>query len=209
MSTLYLNGVGEVELVRSARRTIAAEIRPDGRVLVRAPKRYPQYLILGFLERRRDWILINRTKVLQKNSLGRQQGEEKYQEMMAQFGSGKKAIEKMRKRTREILLQKVPSFAERIGVSYGRLSVRAMKSRWGSCSIKGDLSFNILLSELPEDTINYVVIHELCHRKEMNHSTRFWQLVGQYDPAYKEHRRYLKDSGTSLILLLERLKDDH
>ena len=81
-----------------------------------------------------------------------------------------------------------------------------MKTRWGSCSIRGDLSFNLLLCELPEEVMDYVVIHELCHRIEMNHSARFWQLVRKQDASYSAHRKYLREQGGSLIVLLERLK---
>ncbi len=207
MSIVWIEGIGEITLVRSSRRrTVAAQICPDGSVKVHAPGYYPKALIKDFLMRRRDWIILNQRKIIQKNSLQDQQGEEKYLALTARYGSGKKAIEDMRRRTREILSEKVPLYAERIGVSYGKVSVRAMKSRWGSCSMKGDLSFNILLCELPEEVTGYVIIHELCHRVHMDHSARFWQLVGRYDPAFQEHRRYLKDHGTQLITTLEKLK---
>ena len=208
MSMLFLDGIGEIELVRSSRRSLAAEIRPDGQVLVRAPKRYPEYLILDFLKRRRDWILSHQMKVRQKNSLQKKQGEEKYLELIAESGSGKKAIEKMRQKTRKLLSEKVPVFAAKIGVTYGKITVRAMKSRWGSCSIRGDLSFNLLISELPEEIADYVIVHELCHRREMNHSGRFWQLVQKQDPDCLRHRKYLREQGGQLILLLEKLKGE-
>ena len=146
-------------------------------------------------------------KIRQKNSLQKKQGEEKYLEMIAEYGNGTQAIERMRQRTRKLLNEKVPAFAAKIGVSYGKITVRAMKSRWGSCSIRGDLSFNLLLSELPEEILDYVIIHELCHRVEMNHSSRFWQLVQKHDPDYLRHRKYLRNQGGQLILLLERLKE--
>ena len=193
MSIVWIDGIGEITLVRSSRRrTVAAQICPDGSVRVHAPGYYPKALIKDFLMRRRDWIILNQRKIIQKNSLQDQQGEENYLALTAKYGSGKKAIEDMRRRTRMILSEKVPLYA--------------MKSRWGSCSMKGDLSFNILLCELPEEVTGYVIIHELCHRVHMDHSARFWQLVGRYDPAFQEHRRYLKDHGGQLITTLEKLK---
>ena len=73
------------------------------------------------------------------------------------------------------------------------------KSRWGSCSAKGNLNFNCLLMRAPEEILDYVIVHELCHRKEMNHSDRFWAEVEKVMPSYKERRKWLKDHGNELM----------
>jgi predicted metal-dependent hydrolase len=73
------------------------------------------------------------------------------------------------------------------------------KSRWGSCSGQGNLNFNCLLMRAPDDVVDYVIVHELCHRKEMNHSDRFWTLVESVLPDYKEKRKWLKDHGSELM----------
>jgi predicted metal-dependent hydrolase len=85
-----------------------------------------------------------------------------------------------------------------MGVEYGRITIRMQKSRWGSCSGKGNLNFNCLLMRTPDEIIDYVVVHELCHLKEMNHSPRFWAEVEKIFPDYKERRKWLKDHGNEI-----------
>ena len=75
------------------------------------------------------------------------------------------------------------------------ITIRNQKRRWGSCSSKGNLNFNYRLHYLPQELMDYVVVHELAHRLEMNHSARFWNIVGQYDPKYREHQKQLTEIG--------------
>lgn len=94
----------------------------------------------------------------------------------------------------EILLgQKITGFSSLMGIRYGRLSIRGQKTRWGSCSRTGTVCLNWKLILVPEPVIDYVIVHELAHLKEMNHSPKFWQIVAQYCPNYKTHRRFLRD----------------
>jgi predicted metal-dependent hydrolase len=76
--------------------------------------------------------------------------------------------------------------------------VRKYKARWGSCNNRGELSFNCLLKMLPLWVVDYVIVHELCHLKHMNHSTRFWQLVEQYNPQFRLAKAWLKQNQASL-----------
>ena len=101
-----------------------------------------------------------------------------------------------------VLTERVRYFADLLGVSYGRLTIRSQRTRWGSCSAKGNLNFNCLLMLCPEDVRNYVVIHELCHRRHLNHSADFWAEVEKYCPDYRIHRKWLKDNGASIIARL-------
>lgn len=94
----------------------------------------------------------------------------------------------------EILFErKIKEFSSIMGIRYGRLSIRSQKTRWGSCSRSGTICLNWKLVLVPEPVIDYVVIHEIAHIKEMNHSQRFWQLVSRYCPDYKKYRRFLRD----------------
>ncbi len=100
----------------------------------------------------------------------------------------------------EILIKKrADELCHRMGVTYSRLTVRAAKTRWGSCSRKGNLNFNWKLIMMPEPVVDYVIIHELAHLKEMNHSKNFWNLVAQHCPRWREHRKWLKDHGMSFF----------
>ena len=86
-----------------------------------------------------------------------------------------------------------------MNVQYGRITIRNQKTRWGSCSSKGNLNFNCLLMLAPDEVVDYVVIHELCHLIEMNHSKAFWKQVEQMMPDYKKHRKWLKDHGNEIM----------
>lgn len=90
-------------------------------------------------------------------------------------------------------------WSEVMGVDYGRITIRCQKSRWGSCSGKGNLNFNWKLLMLPKELMDYVIVHELAHRIEMNHSQRFWENVGKILPDYKGLRRRLKDYESQII----------
>lgn len=113
-------------------------------------------------------------------------------------------IKELADRAREVFPPKVAYYAQQIGVTYGRITIRNQKTRWGSCSGKGNLNFNCLLMLAPEEVQDYVVVHELCHRKEMNHSHRFWREVEKIMPDYKVHRKWLKEHGGRIIALILR-----
>src|SRR6266540_5520419 len=97
-----------------------------------------------------------------------------------------------REQTRDILDARVPSTSRRLSIPYTKFSIKQLKSRWGSCSKDGNLSFNLLLSMLPPGVIDYIIVHELVHRVEFNHSKKFWQRVESEIPDYKEHRKWLR-----------------
>ena len=98
-----------------------------------------------------------------------------------------------------VIPQKVKYYAEIIGVSYGRITIRNQKTRWGSCSSKGNLNFNCLLMLFPDEVIDSVVVHELCHRKHMNHSKAFYAEVERFFPQYQNCRKWLKENGAEYL----------
>jgi predicted metal-dependent hydrolase len=100
-----------------------------------------------------------------------------------------------RQRAREIILPRVQELAARHGFSYGRVTIRDNSSRWGSCSSRNNLNFALRLVMAPPEVIDYVILHELAHLKERNHSKRFWTLVEQICPAYRAQRDWLSANG--------------
>ena len=108
-------------------------------------------------------------------------------------------IQKLADEALRVIPGRVAHFAPLVGVTYGRITVRNQRTRWGSCSSKGNLNFNCLLMLAPPGILDYVVVHELCHRKEMNHSPKFWAEVAKVMPDYKERQKWLRTEGSSIM----------
>ena len=106
------------------------------------------------------------------------------------------------KMAKQIIPPRVAHFAKLMNISYGRVTIRHQKTHWGSCSSAGNLNFNCLLLLAPEEILDYVIVHELSHRKEMNHSPAFWANVEAVLPDYKCRKAWLKNEGSSLIARL-------
>ena len=100
-----------------------------------------------------------------------------------------------RERIQTFIEEKVSHYASVMGVSYGRITMRNQKTRWGSCSSVGNLNYNWKLVLMPPGVLDYVVVHELAHRREMNHSAAFWKVVATWMPDYKKYRKWLRDNG--------------
>lgn len=176
------------ELVRSDRRTCQIQVKADGRIVVRAPRRMPYADIERFVAQKADWI---------EKCLGR---IERYRaEMPDPTPLTDADIDSLADRALEVIPQRVAHFAGVVGVCYGRITIRNQRTRWGSCSREGNLNFNCLLMLMPDDVVDYVVVHELCHIKEMNHSRAFWECVEEALPSYKESRAWLKRHGGAII----------
>lgn len=173
-----------VEVIRSDRRTLSLEIRDRETVLVRAPRRMAQWRIKSFVNAHRDWIEARLEK------LAAQPLAEPLSEV---------EIAQLKKRGKQVFPERAAYYAPLVGVSYGRIAVRCQKTKWGSCSSKGNLNFNCLLLLAPPEVLDYVVVHELCHRREMNHSPRFWAEVERVLPDYRESRRWLRQHGGELM----------
>lgn len=176
------------DVIRSSRRTLSLEIKADGRVLVRAPLRLSEARIHKFVEEKQEWILKNLEKI---------QKRDEQKELVAKLP----ALERQHLQNKAcvVIPRRVAFFAEKIGVSYGKITLRQQKTRWGSCAANGNLNFNWLLILAPPEVLDYVVVHELCHRLEMNHSQAFWKEVEAVLPDYRERRKWLRDNGWRLM----------
>lgn len=190
-----------VKIIRSNRKTLAIQINPDLSVTVRAPIYASQREIGRILKEKEGWIQKHIEKIREQ--------EAKRKEMYGEKGEyGKSAereylsneeIHKLAEKALEYIPKRVSYFAKQIGVTYGKITIRNQKTRWGSCSSKGNLNFNCLLMLTPPEVIDYVVVHELCHRKEMNHSGAFWAEVEKVLSGYKEQVKWLKENGGKII----------
>lgn len=167
--------------IRAKRRSMSLKIEEDGTITVRAPYRMPVKEADYFVESHREWIL-KRLKAYEAMKKLRPAYTE------AERDAGRKLAKK-------IFSEKCRIYAERMGVTYGTITIREQKTRWGSCSARGNLNFNWKLALMPEEIQEYLVVHELAHRVEMNHSQAFWALVEKEIPDYKERRAWLKKNG--------------
>ncbi len=176
-------------IIRSSRRTISVQIAPSGEVLVRCPRRMSNADIRRFVESKSGWI----EKHLEKRTAAAR---------LPVFTD--EQLQVLARQARQTIPERVAHFAPLVGVTYGRITIRSQHTLWGSCSSKGNLNFNCLLMLTPPEVLDYVVVHELCHRKEMNHSARFWAEVEHVLPDYEIRRKWLRENGTALISRLEK-----
>lgn len=181
----------KAEIIRSNRKSIELEICPDGHLKIRAPYGMPEDEIWDFVMKKSGWIAKNRGKMKAE--------QEKRAKEPPVLRLSMEELRELANQAIAILPGKVRYYAEQIGVDYGRITIRNQKTRWGSCSGKGNLNFNCLLMLAPEEVQNYVVVHELCHRKQMNHSKKFWEEVAKIMPDYEEQRRWLRENGEELM----------
>lgn len=113
--------------------------------------------------------------------------------------------------TTKIITIRLPIIASKLNIRFNDFSIKKQKSKWGSCSRKRNLNFSALLSAAPREVIDYVIIHELVHIIEPNHSRLFWNRVGTADPLYKNHRKWLRTYGSLVSIegiTIERKSDD-
>ena len=177
-----------IQVIRSRRKTLSIQIENAGRILVRAPLGLPEAEIRRFVEEKRGWIEKHLAQVSRREEAARQASRITPEEM---HQLGNEALAWFPPRVR--------FFAERLGIRYGRITIRNQKTRWGSCSSAGNLNFNCLLMLCPEEVRDYVIVHELCHRKEMNHSPRFWAEVEKVLPEYRKALKWLKTEGQVIL----------
>lgn len=170
----------QYELIRSGRRTVSLTVSRDLRVIVRAPLRCPKREIDLFVEKHTDWI-AKQTEKIEKQNRQPQPPELSNED-----------IARLRSRARELLPGKVSHFAAIMGVEPAGITITSAAARWGSCSGKNRLCFPYRLMLLPEDLIDYIVVHELSHIRQKNHGKGFYAELERYMPDYRERERRLK-----------------
>ena len=182
----------KVTVIRSNRKTVAIQVNSDLSVTVRAPYSASEKDIEEILKKKEAWISRHIEKI--------KKTKERFEAEPTEKLTREKVIA-LAEEALKVIPERVEYFAKVIGVTYGKITVRNQKTRWGSCSSKGYLNFNCLLMLAPPEVLDYVVVHELCHRKQMNHSKAFWLEVEKVLPNYKEVRKWLKEEGSQMITL--------
>jgi len=170
----------EYTLRRKARaRYLRLSIEHDGSLTLTAPITYPVFLIKRFLTSRFDWIVKGLEKKLANPTiLGIKHSD--------------KEIKDYKKQARKLVEERLKYFNKHYNLKYNRIAIRNQKSRWGSCSSSKNLNFNYRLAIIPLALADYIIVHELCHLREMNHSRAFWSLVAEVIPDYKNRQKKLK-----------------
>jgi predicted metal-dependent hydrolase len=174
--------IGEVTFRKSVRgRRVAIRVHPVRGVTVSVPTIVPYAAAMAFFKLKRQWVLdaVRRQKDRLKDTPVADPSE----------------IETLRKRAKAELPTRLSVLASRYGFIYNKVTIKHNSSNWGSCSSKGNLNFNCLLALFPIEVIDSVVVHELCHRKHMNHSPQFYAEVEKVFPEYRKWHKWLKDNG--------------
>lgn len=179
-------------VIKSKRRSYAISIKEDGSIVFRVPLRTSNRQIAQIAEEKSRWIITHYLKACEKKN--------------SRPGSDLSAVQRSalerryKEAARSYIPKRVSYYHAMTGGEYNRITIRDQKTRWGSCSSKGTLSFNWRLMLAPPAILDYVVVHELCHLTHMNHSPAFWQAVETILPDYKSSRAWLKEHGSELVL---------
>ena len=179
------------QVVYSRRRTLGLEIR-EGKLIVRAPAGTGRTEIEKLIRDKQRWIETHLEKSRKRAENAAAAPKLSYGELQALGEQAVKAIP-----------ERVKYYAKQIGVQPKKITIRNQKTRWGSCSAGGNLNFNCLLMLAPTEVLDSVIVHELCHMKEMNHSERFYREVYRVFPEYDRCHRWLKEHGAELLARME------
>lgn len=176
-------------IIRSNRKTIALQITSDGQLQIRCPNQMSVAAVQRFVDSKSRWVQQKLALIDTRPKL-------------PVFTQAELHI--LTQQARAVISERVKHYAPSVAASYNRITIRSQRSRWGSCSSNGNLSFNCLLMLVPQEVLDYVVVHELCHLKELNHSKRFWAEVEGILPDYRLHKKWLKENSAMLLGRLEK-----
>ncbi|MBQ8689150.1 MAG: M48 family metallopeptidase [Clostridia bacterium] len=167
----------EYRVEYSKRRTVSISVK-DGKIVVKAPHKASEKQIAAILEKHQRWIENRIAEDAARNKL--------------EAGLDEQKIKELKRNAKIYFAHKTAEFSEIMGIKYGRITITSAKTRFGSCSSRGNISYSYRLMLYPELAREYVVVHELAHIKEMNHSPKFYAIVESYLPDYKDRKRLLK-----------------
>ena len=170
-----------VVLERKERKTLSIGIQEDGSLMIKAPLYMKKEAIERFLNQKRYWI-YKQAKRMEDN-----------RKNQIVYSREQECV--LRQQARIKLTEHTDYYKKILGVEYKRIRIADQKTRWGSCSSTGTISYNWHLVLLPDAILDYVVVHELCHLQHMNHSKDFWDLVECILPDYRSRRNWLKENG--------------
>lgn len=176
----------DINLIKSKRKTLAVEVKSDGSVWVRAPK---------FMSEREiyDFVRINEDKIEKWIAKANKINEKKVNPI------SEEEKQNLKVEAKDVFEKRCAYYAPLIGVTYNKITVRFQKTRWGSCSQKGNLNFNAALMFAPAEVTDSVVVHELCHIKHLNHSNEFYKEVFSVMPDYAKNHAWLKENGYLIL----------
>lgn len=173
----------KVNIICSDRKTLSIQLK-TGEIIARAPLHMKDEEIYSFIESKKSWVEKNLAKI-----------EEREKAISEVQPFTQEEINALAEKAKQIIPERVRYYAPKIGVTYNRITIRCQRTRWGSCSSKGNLNFNCLLALFPIEVIDSVVVHELCHRKHMNHSPQFYAEIEKVFPEYKKWHKWLSENG--------------
>lgn len=178
----------EIQIIRCNRKTLAMKVDSPSHLIVRVPEAMSSREIDAFIKEHWGWI-----------SHHLQLAEAKEVRAAAIEKLSQQEIDDLVNQAIKMIPERVGFFAHKMDVRYGNITIRNQSTRWGSCSSKRNLNFNCLLMLVPAEVCDYVIVHELAHLKEMNHSPQFWSEVEKVNPDFRAHRKWLKDNQAALI----------
>ena len=171
----------KLRIIKSKRKSIALQIQSSDEVIVRAPRHMGMADIEKFIDKHKSWI---------DKSLLKMKGMEEAHKDLRKYTDAE--VREMAEAATRVIPERVRHYAPIVGVDYGNITIRNQKTRWGSCTASGNLNFNVALMRAPLEIMDYVIVHELCHRLELNHSPKFWKEVERVMPEYKKYEKWLK-----------------
>ncbi|MBO5746604.1 MAG: M48 family metallopeptidase [Clostridia bacterium] len=168
----------DYRIIRSDRKTLALEVKSDGEVVVRAPRRVTVATIEGFVNSHTEWIAKAKQRITQRQKAHKEPTEAE--------------VSMLKALAKAVLPKKIEYYSHLTGLKCTGVKITSAKTRFGSCSGKNSICFSYLLMRYPDEAIDYVVLHELAHTRHHDHSKNFWKLVEKYMPDYKKRKELLK-----------------